>query len=202
MISSFSQLLYHRYKGRLDDDADEFIEFIVDGSQRMKQLINDILSYSRVSTQANEFELVYLEIVLNTVLSNLSVSLEENNVSIIYDSLPTVRADPSQLGQVFQNLIANAIKFRGQKTPKIYISAKKDKKGWRFSVSDNGIGIDPTHKKRIFEVFKRLHTRDEYPGSGIGLSICQKIVERHGGQIWVESELGKGSTFNFTIFTH
>ena len=199
MVSSFSRLLERRYKGELDSDADEFIDFIVDGAQRMKQLIDDLLAYSRVTSQAKEFVNVDLETIINVVLSNLAVSIEENNVVVSHDPLPNVFADPSQMVQVFQNLISNSIKFRGQKTPEIHISADNNEKEWKFAVSDNGIGIEPKHQKQIFEVFKRLHTREEYPGSGIGLSICQKIVERHGGRIWVESEPEKGSTFYFTI---
>ena len=199
MVSSFSQLLERNYKNKLDTDADEYIEFIVEGSQRMKYLIDDLLTFSRVSSEAKEFEKVDLENVLDIVLSNLSVSIDESNAHITHDSLPTVIADRSQMTQVFQNLIYNAIKFHGHKTPEIHIAAEKHGIEWRFSVTDNGIGIDPEYQKQIFEVFKRLHTREEYPGSGIGLSVTQKIIKRHGGNIWVESELGEGSTFYFTI---
>ncbi len=200
MITSFSQLLERRYKDRLDKDAEEFIEFIVEGSQRMKQLIDDLLAYSRVSSMdVKEFEKIDLETILNVVLSNLSVSIKENNAIITHDTLPTVFADESQMVQLFQNLIGNAIKFKGKNKPKIHISTKKDENDWKFGVADNGIGIDPKHQEQIFEVFKRLHTREEYPGTGIGLSIAKKIIQQHGGQIWVESELGKGTTFYFTI---
>ena len=201
MVTLYSQLLERRYKDKLDDDADDFIEYIVEGAQRMKQLIDDLLAYSRVTSQAKEFENVNLETVLNTVISNLSVTIDENNATITHDPLPTISADPSQMGQVFQNLITNAIKFHGQKTPEIHISVQKQKyyKECTFAVKDNGIGIDPKHQEQIFEVFKRLHTREEYPGTGIGLSIVKKIINNHGGQIWVESEPGKGTTFYFTI---
>ena len=199
MITSFTQLLERRYKGKLDADADDYIDFIVEGAHRMKYLIDDLLAFSRVSSDTKEFENVDLENVLDNVLSNLSVSIEENDAVITHDLLPTIVADSTQIMQVFQNLIANAIKFHGSNPPKINISAQKNSEEWRFSVSDNGIGIEPEYQKKIFEVFKRLHTRDEYPGSGVGLSISQKIVRRHCGNIWVESEPGKGSTFYFTI---
>ena len=199
MVTSFTQLLERRYKGQLDADADDYINFIVEGAHRMKYLIDDLLAFSRLNTQVKEFEKVNLETVLNNVLSDLSVSIEGSNAIITHDPLPTIIADKTQKMQVFQNLIANAIKFQGSNPPKIHISAHKDEKEWKFSVADNGIGIAPEYQKQIFEVFKRLHTRDVYPGSGIGLSVCQKIIRRHGGDIWVESELGKGSTFYFTI---
>ena len=199
MVTLYSQLLERRYKNSLDDDADDFIEYIVDNSKRMKQLIDDLLEYSRVTSQAKEFEDFDLEKILDIVLTNLSVSIAENNVKVNYKPLPIVFADKNQMMQVFQNLITNAIKFRGVESPEINISAQKGQTEWTFSISDNGIGIKPEHKKQIFDVFKRLHTREEYPGTGIGLSICQKIVKHHGGRIWVESELEKGSTFYFTI---
>jgi PAS domain S-box-containing protein len=199
MVTSFTQLLQRRYEGQLDADADDYIGFIVEGALRMKYLIDDLLEFSRVSSRVREFGNVDLEKVLDVVLYNLSVSIKENDAVITHDSLPNVITDESQMRQVFQNLIANAIKFHGSKQPKIHITAQKDNKEWRFAVIDNGIGIDPVYQKQIFEVFKRLHTRAEYPGSGIGLSVAQKIVRRHEGNIWVESKLGKGSTFYFTI---
>ena len=199
MVTLYSQLLERRYKDSLDDDADDFIEYIVENAKRMKQLIDDLLEYSKVTSQAKEFENVELEKLLDVVLNNLSISIADNNVKVTHESLPTIFADQNQMLQVFQNLITNAIKFRGVQTPEIHISAQKDQTEWTFSVSDNGIGIKPEHQKQIFEVFKRLHTREEYPGTGIGLSIVQKIIKHHDGQIWVESEPGKGSTFYFTI---
>jgi PAS domain S-box-containing protein len=199
MVTLYSQLLERRYKDNLDSDADDFIEYIVEGSNRMRQLIDDLLEYSRITSQTKEFENVGLEKVLDTVLHNLSISIVEYNVTISHDPLPTVSANQNQMLQVFQNLITNSIKFRGQNPPKIHISAQKDEKEWIFAVSDNGIGIKPEHQKQIFEVFKRLHTKEEYPGTGIGLSIIKKIILYHSGRIWVESELGKGSTFYFTI---
>ncbi len=200
MVTLFSQLLEKRYKDKLDKDADEFIEYIVEGSQRMKQLIDDLLEYSRVTSRAKEFEKVEIEKVLDIVLTNLSISIVEYNVKISHDPLPTVFGDQNQLLQVFQNLLINAIKFHGPNPPKIHISVHNNKKEWVFEVADNGIGIDPEHQRQIFEVFKRLnHNREDYPGSGIGLSITQKIIIHHGGRIWVESKLGEGSTFYFTI---
>jgi light-regulated signal transduction histidine kinase (bacteriophytochrome) len=199
MVTSFTQLLERRYKGQLDNEADDYIEFIVEGAHRMKYLIDDLLAFSRLNTQSREIEIINLETVLNDVLSNLTVSLEESNAIITHDTLPTILADESQMWQVFQNLILNAIKFHGSNTPIIDIFANRDEKEWIFAVKDNGIGIGKEYQKQIFEVFKRLHTREKYPGSGIGLSISQKIIRRHGGNIWVESELGKGSTFYFTI---
>ena len=199
MVTLYSQLLERRYKDSLDSDADDFIGYIVENAKRMKQLIDDLLEYSRVASQAKEFENVELEKVLNIVLTNLSVSIAENNVKVTHESLPTVFVDNNQMMQVFQNLITNAIKFRGVEPPEINISAQKGQTEWTFSISDNGIGIKPEHQKQIFDVFKRLHTREEYPGTGIGLSIVQKIIKHHGGRIWVESEPGNGSTFYFTI---
>ncbi len=199
MVTSFIQLLEREYKGQLDSDADDYIEFIVEGAHRMKYLIDDLLSFSRVSSDAKKFENVDLENVLDVVLSNLYVSIEESNARISHDPLPIVMADESQMSQVLQNLISNAIKFHGDRSPEIHISARKDGNEWIFSVTDNGIGIEPEYKKQIFEVFKRLHTRTEYPGSGIGLSVSHKIIKRHEGNIWVESEPGEGSTFYFTI---
>ena len=199
MVTLYSQLLERRYKDSLDSDADDFIEYIVENAKRMKQLIDDLLEYSRLTDRANEFGNTDLEKVLENVLLNLSIPIVENNVTVTHDSLPTVLADKNQMVQVLQNLLTNAIKFRGVEPPKIDISAKKNEKEWIFAITDNGIGISPEHQIQIFEVFKRLHTREEYPGTGIGLSIVKKIILHHGGRIWVESELGKGTTFYFTI---
>ena len=199
MIGSYLQLLERRYQGRLDDKADKYIHFAVDGAARMQHLINDLLEFSRVSTRAKELEVTEVESIYNQVLINLEVSIKENNVVFTHDPLPEVMADDIQLTQVFQNLISNAIKFRGNDDPKIHIGVIRKSDQWLFSVQDNGIGIDSKHKDRIFEVFKRLHKRRDYPGTGIGLSICKKIIERHGGNIWVESEFGHGSIFYFTL---
>ncbi len=199
MISSYLQLLQRRYQGKIDDKADKYIYYAVDGAARMQVLINDLLEFSRVTTKAGEPEPTDSELVLNQVLSNLDLYIKQNNATVTHDPLPEVMADNTQLAQVFQNLIANGIKFHGEEAPKIHISAEKKANEWLFSVKDNGIGIDPQYSEKIFEVFKRLHKKEEYPGTGIGLAICKKIVERHGGRIWVESELGKGSTFYFTL---
>jgi light-regulated signal transduction histidine kinase (bacteriophytochrome) len=199
MVSSFTQLLAKKYKGQLDSDADEFIKYAVDGAQRMQMLINDLLAYSRVSSRVEEFQLVDLEKAFNESLQNLKVSIDDNDARITCDSLPTIVADQSQIIQLFQNLIGNAIKFRSNETPEIHIAVEEGEDEWIFRVIDNGIGIDSQHNERIFRVFQRLHERDSYPGTGIGLSICEKIVERHGGDIWVDSKLGNGSTFSFTI---
>lgn len=199
MIASYLQLLQRKYQGKLDDKADKYIYFAVDGASRMQNLINDLLEFSRVTTKAREFEPTDCKSILEQVLLDLKVSIKENETSISYGSLPVVMADSVQFTQLFQNLISNAIKFRSEKAPEIEVSAKKETDQWLFSIKDNGIGIDPKYSERIFEVFKRLNKREEYPGTGIGLSICKKIVERHGGQIWVESEYGKGSTFYFTL---
>ena len=199
MISSYLQLLQRRYQGKLDEKADKYIYFAVDGAARMQTLINDLLEFSRVATRAKEPEPTDSEFILNQTLSNLELYIRQNNASVSHDPLPEVIADSTQLAQVFQNLIANGIKFQSEKVPKIHLSAEKKENEWVFSVKDNGIGIDPQYSEKIFEVFKRLHRKEDYPGTGIGLAICKKIVERHGGRIWVESELGKGATFYFTL---
>ncbi len=198
MVSSFAQLLEKRYKGELDDDADDFIGFIVEGAKRMKDLIDDLLTFSRLSTASREFRPTNMNKVLEDVLLSIKPSVEAENATITHDDLPTVQCDPSQIRQLFQNLISNAIKFH-EKPPKIHIFAEESHGKWRFGVSDNGIGIHPNHQDKIFDIFKRLHTREEYEGTGIGLSICKRIVEIHGGDIWVESKPGEGSTFYFTL---
>jgi light-regulated signal transduction histidine kinase (bacteriophytochrome) len=165
----------------------------------MQELIKDLLEYSKIGAKSKEFRPTDCASVLNRALSNLQVAIEENGAEVTHAILPTLMADATQLSSVFQNLIGNAIKFRGAKTPKVHISANRKGDEWIFSVSDNGIGIDAKFADKIFAVFHRLHTAEQYPGTGIGLAICKKIVERHGGQIWVESESGKGSTFYFTI---
>jgi PAS domain S-box-containing protein len=200
MVTSYLQLLERRYGNNLETDAHEFIEYAVDGATRMHLLINDLLTYSRVSTRAKPFESTDCSVLLNQVLTNLKVAIEESEATITFDELPTTKADATQLTQVFQNLLSNAIKFHKQDTPPhIHVSAERQKDAWRFSVRDNGIGIAPEHTERIFLIFQRLHTREEYPGTGIGLAVCKKIVERHGGRIWLESEPGSGSTFHFTV---
>jgi PAS domain S-box-containing protein len=199
MITSYLQLLQRRYQGNLDDKADKYIHFAVDGASRMQNLINDLLEYSRVTTSAREIKTTNCEFILNQILSNLKLMIKDNKVTISHDPLPYVMVDPTQLIQVFQNLILNGIKFQSEEAPKIHVSAEKKESEWVFSVRDNGIGINPRYSEKIFEIFKRLHTREKYFGTGIGLAICKRIVERHGGRIWVESELGKGSIFYFTL---
>jgi PAS domain S-box-containing protein len=199
MVASYVELLARRYKGKLDADADEFIAFAVDGATRMQALINALLVYSRVGTRAKEFEPTDCETLLDSTLAGLKAAIEESGASITRDPLPTIMADGTQLGQLFQNLIGNAIKFRNHKPPEIHVSAKRSGKEWLFTVSDNGIGFDSQYAERIFVMFQRLHAKGEYPGTGIGLAICKKIVERHGGQIRVESKPGEGATFYFTI---
>jgi len=199
MVGSYTQLLARRYKGKLDQDADEFIAFAVDGANRMQRLINDLLTFSRVGTRGKPFEAVDCNALLKDVLDNLQLSIAESGTTVTSDELPTLMADDTQLTQLFQNLIGNAIKFHGEQMPHIHISARRQGDNWIFSVRDNGIGIAPEFFERIFVIFQRLHGRDEYPGTGIGLSVCKRIVERHGGHIWVESEPGKGSVFYFTL---
>lgn len=199
MIASYTQLLARRYQGKLDADADEFIGYAVDGAHRMQKLINDLLSYSRVTTGSKPSEMTESETIVDQALLNLQLAIEESNATITRDPLPTVMVDALQLVRLFQNLIGNAIKFRRDAAPEIHISARKEGDEWLFSVRDNGIGIDPQHSDRVFIIFRRLHSKAEYPCTGIGLSICRKIVERHGGKIWVEPNGDNGSTFYFTI---
>ncbi|HEX2865690.1 MAG TPA: PAS domain S-box protein [Ignavibacteriales bacterium] len=199
MVSNYAQMLSRRYKDRLDDRANQFIEFIVEGSMRMKMLIQDLLSFSRITTKADSFAPTDLNLVLLDVTNDLKVTIEENNAKITYEKLPVINADSTQIRQVFQNLLSNAIKFRGLDDPEISISAERKGKQWSFAVRDNGIGISPEYFDKIFVIFQRLHDREAYPGTGIGLAICKRIVERHGGSIWVESEEGKGTAFYFTI---
>jgi light-regulated signal transduction histidine kinase (bacteriophytochrome) len=199
MVSNYTQLLARRYQGRLDEDADTFIGFAVEGAARMQQLINDLLEFSRVATKAKEAQPVEMDTALNFALANLTAALDEAGAKVIHGELPAVIGDDSQLSRVFQNLIGNAIKFRGPEAPVIEVTAEQDGDYWRFGVRDNGIGIAPQYSERIFVIFQRLHTRDEYAGTGIGLALCKRIVERHGGRIWVESAAGEGATFYFTL---
>lgn len=199
MVGSYTQLLARRYKGRLDESADEFINYAVDGVTRMQGLINDLLAYSRVGTRGKPFVDVDLGLVLDKALGNLGAAIEAEKAEVDREPLPTVVGDPTQMLQLFQNLIANAIKFHGEEAPHVRVSATREDHGWVISFADRGIGIEPEYLDRIFVIFQRLHGRGEYPGTGIGLAICKKIVERHGGRIWVESEVGKGSTFCFSI---
>ncbi|MCD4844999.1 MAG: GAF domain-containing protein [Methanosarcinales archaeon] len=199
MVSSYVQLLERRYKGKLDADADDFIGFAVEGANRMQRLINDLLAFSRVGTRGESFKSTDCEAVFDQALSNLKIAIEDSGAEVTHNALPTVIADASQLVQLFQNLVGNAIKFRSEEPLHIHISAKQKSDEWEFSVADNGIGIKPEFFERIFVIFQRLHGRDEYSGTGIGLAVCKKIVERYGGRIWVESEPGKGTVFYFTM---
>jgi len=201
MVSSFTQLLAKRYQGKLDKDADEFIAYAVAGANRMQALINDLLTYSRVDTRGKSFKPIDSEAVFNQAVANLRVAIKEGEAVITHDPLPPLIADDLQIVQLFQNLLGNAIKFHGKEPPRIHVSAKQEGNEWVFSFRDNGIGIAPEYFDRIFVIFQRLHGREEYPGTGTGLTICKKIVECHGGRIWVESEPSKGSTFYFTIPT-
>ncbi|WP_392482071.1 GAF domain-containing protein [Nostoc sp. C110] len=213
MVTSYLQLLERRYKNQLDANADQFITYAVDGARRMQTLINDLLNYSRVSTRGQPFKLVDCDVILQRAIANLQIAIADNQAIVTYDSFPEVMADTTQLTQVFQNLIGNAIKFCQNQQPQIHIGVAKPNPNsdeeslnsipladeWLFSIRDNGIGLESQYAERIFIIFQRLHGRDKYPGTGIGLAICKKIIERHGGRIWVESKPGQGSTFYFTI---
>ena len=199
MITGYLQLIEHRYGSKLDADADEFIRFAVDGATRMQQLISDLLAYSRVDRRGRGFAPTRCDEVVERAVSNLQRLIDETGATVVREPLPLVQADASQLMQLFQNLIANAIKFRSDRTPEVRVSAVRTADGWEFRVADNGIGIEPQYFDRIFVIFQRLHGREAYAGTGIGLAICKRIVERHGGRIWVESEPGRGSTFHFTL---
>jgi two-component system sensor histidine kinase/response regulator len=199
MVASYTQLLARRYKGKLDADADEFIGFAVDGATRMQHLIQDLLSFSRVTTKGKELQVTDSGAACDQAVANLRAAIAESGAVVTTGSLPTVRADATQLTQLFQNLIGNAIKYRNERTPEIQVAAALMEDRWVFSVQDNGIGIERQYFERIFQMFQRLHTRKQYTGTGVGLAICRKIAERHAGRIWVESQPGKGSTFLFTI---
>lgn len=199
MVTGYTQLIAKRYKGKLDTDADEFIQYAVDGAVRMQRLINDLLAYSRLGSKGQQFEKVDTIAALQEALSNLEVTIKENNADITYDPLPLIIADKLQIVQLFQNLISNPIKFKGCDPPKIHVSATFNNNEWLFSIKDNGIGFEPKYLDRIFVIFQRLHSPGEYPGTGIGLAICKKILEHHGGRIWAESQVGSGATFYFTI---
>jgi PAS domain S-box-containing protein len=199
MVSSFMELLARKYKGQLDSDADEFISIAVDGANRMKQLLNDLLAFSRIGTKAQSLEATDFNEAFNRAIGNLPIMIREHNAIIESGPLPVLMAGREQMVQLLQHLLSNAIKFHGLSQPQIKISASHEDGHWLFSVRDNGIGIDPQNFERIFVVFQRVHGKRDYPGTGMGLAICKKIVEFHGGRIWVESEPGKGSTFFFTI---
>lgn len=200
MVTSYTQLLSRRYTGKLDADADEFIAFAVDGASRMQRLIQDLLAYSRVGTKGINLLDTSSEDALQIALENLRGTIEQSGAEVTHDPLPAVQADEMQLIQLFQNLVGNAIKYRNPEAPLVHISAARNGKGsWMFSVRDNGIGIESQYFEKIFAMFQRLHRRDEFSGTGIGLAICKKIVARHGGSISVESKLGHGSTFHFAL---
>jgi signal transduction histidine kinase len=198
-IEGFAKLLGRRYKGKLDAKADEFIEYIGSGVKRMQELIKDLLEYSQIGAKEKKFKPTNCSGVVEKALGNLQAAIEERNAVVTYDELPTVMIDTPQMISLFQNLIDNAIKFHGEEAPRIHISTERKGDEWVFSIRDNGIGIDPKDSERIFGMFQRLHGSTDYPGTGIGLAICKRIIERHGGRIWVESEAGKGSTFYFTM---
>ena len=199
MVAAYTQLLAERYKGKLDENADKYIHYAVDGAMRMQTLVKDLLEFSRLGRHGREFQPTECDAVIDIALKNLYAAIQESGAQVESGHLPVVMADAVQLVQVFQNLIGNAIKFRGSEPPVIRITAEKIRQEAIFSVADNGIGIALEHADLVFAIFKRLHTREEYPGSGIGLAICKKIVEQHGGRIWMESEPGRGCTFRFTL---
>jgi light-regulated signal transduction histidine kinase (bacteriophytochrome) len=212
MVASYVQLLAKDYGGQLDREADEYIGHAVDGAKRMQRLIEDLLAFSRVGTRGQQFQLVDCNQVLQDVLRSLKLAIDESGAVVTYGSLPTILGDRGQIHQVVQNLLANALKFRTDTPPYVHISAAhhaggstlagpgaEDSPSWVFAVQDNGIGIDHQYAERIFDIFQRLHSRAQYSGTGIGLAICKKIVERHGGRIWVESTLGHGATFRFRL---
>jgi len=198
-ITSFSQLLEEKYQDKIDEDGKEFLYFITDGAKKMNNLIKDLLLYSRITTHAQPSTPNNLEIILKDALFNLHEAIKESGATITYDKLPILTVDKTQFLQLFQNFVSNAIKFRREEPPKIHIGAELVNNEWLFSIKDNGIGIESKYFDRLYNIFYRLHTKEEYPGTGIGLPICKKIVQRYGGKVWVESELGKGSTFYFTI---
>ena len=199
MVTAYLSLLDDKCSDQLDERAKQYLDFAVDGGLRAKDLVQDLLDFSRIDTQGKAFFETSMEVVLDVVLNNLAVQIKEQGATVTHDPLPNVIADDGQMVQLLQNLVSNAIKFRGVDDPKVHIGCVNEKEGSRFTVRDNGIGIDPQYAEKIFVIFQRLHTRDEYPGTGIGLAISKKIVERHGGRIWVESGMGKGSIFVFTI---
>ena len=199
MVTSYMGILRDDYQGKLSEDADRFIGYAIDGATRMKALIDDLLDYSRVGTETESHTQADCDQIIELVLGDLDAAIIDTGTAITHDHLPTVNGNPIQLAQLFQNLIGNGVKFQGEKPPRVHIGVENNTREWVFSVRDNGIGIASHQFDRIFLMFQRLHHRSEYPGTGIGLALCQKIVQRHGGRIWVESEVGIGSTFYFTI---
>jgi light-regulated signal transduction histidine kinase (bacteriophytochrome) len=199
MVASYTSLLAERYKGKLDERADKYIGYAVEGAKRMQQLISDLLDFSRVGTRAKPVEPIDTAVLFDKVTRGLRGTIADNGAEVTHGDLPTVMADETQLGMVFQNLIGNAVKFRSERPSKVRVEARQANGMWEFSVADNGIGIDKQYSGRIFQMFQRLHERGKYDGSGIGLAIVKKIIERHGGRIWFDSVPGEGTTFFFTI---
>ncbi|SDQ50465.1 sensor histidine kinase [Natronobacterium texcoconense] len=199
MVSSYLQLIDQEYGDDFDEDGEEFLEYAIDGAERMKAMIDALLEYSRVETQGDQFEAVDLECVLDDVRKNLEIRIEETDTELEVGDLPRVEGDPNQLRQLFQNLVSNAVEYSGDEPARIAVSAERDGTEWVISVEDEGIGIDPDQQERIFEVFRRLHSHEERPGTGIGLALCDRIAERHGGEIWVDSDPGEGSTFSVSL---
>jgi light-regulated signal transduction histidine kinase (bacteriophytochrome) len=200
MVASYVQLLERRYHGKLDEKADSYIHFAVDGAQRMRNLIDALLTYSRITRRGGKLKPIDLNTVFSQVLLNLSAAIEESHAEVSKDPLPAASGDETQLLQLLQNLIGNALKYSKPDTPpRVHVSATKEGRNYVFSVRDNGIGIEPEYYEKIFQIFQRLHLRGAYEGTGIGLALCKRIVERHGGRIWVESTPGEGSIFYFTI---
>ncbi len=198
-VSSYLDLLHHRFHDKLGPDAGKFIAIAADGATRMRTLIQDLLAYSRVGNQAKPLQPTALANIFAQVLKSLEVAIAGSGGKVTHDPLPTILGDPTQLTQLLQNLIANGLKFHGKEAPQVHLAALDTGAEWSFAVSDNGIGIDPKFFDQLFTIFRRLHARSEYPGTGIGLAVCKKVVEHHGGRIWIESEPGKGTTFRFTI---
>ncbi|SEH12388.1 4TM region of histidine kinase [Natronorubrum sediminis] len=199
MITSYLSLLERRYADELDDDADEFIDYAVDGAERMKEMIDGLLEYSRIETRGESFESVDLDALLADVQQNLELQIDDSDAEITSDALPRVAGDPRQLRQVFQNLLSNALEYSGDDPPRVHVGATRTNSRWQVFVRDEGIGIPPEQQDRVFEVFQRLHSHEEHAGTGIGLALCRRIVERHGGTIWIDSEPGVGTTFTFTL---
>ena len=199
MVASYTQLLAERYKGKLDEKAERYIGYAVDGATRMQRLIEALLAFSRITTHGAVFADVDSQQALAAALSNLEALIQRSGAEVTNDNLPEVRADSGQLTRVFQDLVGNALKFRSKTPPRIHVRAEPDGSSWRFSVRDNGIGIDPQYAERVFVIFQRLHSRTEYPGTGIGLALCKRIIERHGGRIWFDCREKQGTTFHFTL---
>jgi light-regulated signal transduction histidine kinase (bacteriophytochrome) len=198
-VASFCQLLERRYKGQLDERADQYIHFAVDGAKRMQVLINDLLAFSRVGRLTREQLVVDSGEIAAQAVANLATTVEETGAEITIGPLPPVRGEPALLAAVFQNLVGNAVKFRGEQPPRVALSAERDGDMWTFTCADNGIGIEPEYAERVFVIFQRLHPKDAYPGTGIGLAMCRKIIEYHGGRIWLDTDAGRGTTFRFTL---